>query len=142
MTPVREMIRGVSRAYATVVEGGDALAVEHDADRGRDVERGPARARSRADGGPELCDEMSKVVGAELIALGPNARSEKRAHVAAADVTQRRDRRLDDTGRETSVAGVHHGDGVVAGDDEWRAIGGNNDEREIALGGDESVGLG
>ena len=53
-------------------------------------------------------------------------------HRAGPAVAQTRDRGFDHTGREAAVARVHHSDRVLTRNDERRAVGGDDRDRETA----------
>ncbi len=113
-----------------------------DADRGGDVERGPAVDGTRLHLGAEVRDDTREVVLAELVVPGVDARTEPGADGAVSDLAQARDCVLDHAVGQPAVAGVNGADRVVAGQRERRAIGGENREREPRHVRDGGVGDG
>ncbi len=89
----------------------------------------------------EAVDERREIGGSELVARRMDTGPEERVHRAGADLPQRRDRRLDDARRDAPVAGVDHTDRVVAGDDDGRAVGGDDRQDEAGDAGHDGVGL-
>src|SRR5205085_11151555 len=86
LTPgaVREVVRRACGADADVAHLGDTDAPERGADCRGHVERRRAGRRRSADIVAETARDLREVVRAELVAPGPDARTQQGAHVARA----------------------------------------------------------
>jgi len=119
---MREVVRRRGRADLDIVNVDHSRALEREPRRTREVQRRVAVVGAPLDVGTQHVDDAIELGPTELVARGPDARSDRSLDLAVADVAQGTDACIDHACDDPLPPGVHDSHRVIGGERNRRAV--------------------